>query len=164
MSDNQLTIGIDPGLTGGIALTDGYKLYQCVDMPVLAINGKKQVNTHQLIQLFGAWSHQYDIGHCYIERAQGAGGQGASAVFNYGMGYGIVLASLVASGIRYTPVAPTKWKRLANLSGGASKKASLELAIALFPQKCLYFTRQKDHGRAEASIIAALGAHGKLDK
>ncbi len=160
----QYYLGIDPGLTGAVSLVRGQQLLLCLDMPTITVNNKTRVNAHQLIQLFGAWSHQYGPAHAYVELAQAAPGQGASASFNYGLGFGTTLTALVANHVPYTLVPPAKWKRLAGFKSGAPKSASLIEARRRFPHKAHLFARQKDHGRAEAAIIAALGANGHLDK
>lgn len=159
---NTAVIGIDPGLTGGLCvLNEEGRIAMMFDMPVKPHNGKKRINAKQLLQVLGHAKEELGASRCYIERAQGAGGQGASSIFNYGMGYGMVLACLDAKGIDYTEVSPTKWKRLALLPTGADKSKSVAHARELFPFGAHWFTASK-HGRAEASIIAALGYHGKF--
>jgi crossover junction endodeoxyribonuclease RuvC len=56
-------------------------------------------------------------------------------------------------------VTPGKWKRFYGLS--AEKEKSRELAIQTWPASDA-FRRKKDHGRAEAALLALYGAklHG----
>jgi crossover junction endodeoxyribonuclease RuvC len=53
-------------------------------------------------------------------------------------------------------VSPAVWKRHFKLS--ADKEASRALALRLFPATAEHFSRKKDHGRAEAALIARSGS------
>ena len=64
------------------------------------------------------------------------------------------LLSLIAAGLGVPlgSVSPAKWKLRMQCS--ADKKATVYRASALFPQCTGAWTREKDHGRAEACLIA----------
>lgn len=136
-------LGIDPGLTGAIAyLHDGQYGYDVYDMPP---------NPADLAELIGTFG---DIDMAYLEKAQAMPKQGVSSMFNYGVGYGTVIGILAARSIPYTLVTPAVWKRALGLTG-KPKGASRALARAWFPHAPL--GREKDHGRAEALLIAEWG-------
>lgn len=76
----------------------------------------------------------------------------------YGMGFsfGLLTGILTAQGIPYRRVEASGWKRHMGL-WRLGKDGSLALARQLFPQAGHLLRRKKDHGRAEALLIAAWG-------
>ena len=54
-------------------------------------------------------------------------------------------------------VTPATWKRHAGIPPGEGKDLARSRAIALWPDKAGLFARVKDHGRAEACLIALAG-------
>ncbi|XP_039129838.1 Holliday junction resolvase MOC1, chloroplastic-like isoform X2 [Dioscorea cayenensis subsp. rotundata] len=82
-----------------------------------------------------------------------------------GYTYGLWIGVLVASGFSVVPVTSHEWKNHYELSRSSSSKMfwqddSREVASALlnlFPSLSHQLKRKKDHGRAEALLIAAYG-------
>lgn len=140
-------LGIDPGESGAIAhLHNGQYGFDVYDMPP---------NPADLAELIGTLG---DIEMVYLEKAQAMPKQGVSSTFNYALGYGTLIGILAARSIPYTLVTPSVWKRALGLTG-KPKDASRALARSLFPHASL--SRVKDHGRAEALLIAEWGRrHG----
>ena len=57
-------------------------------------------------------------------------------------------------------VEPTAWKKFHQLRGG-DKESARQRALQLFPAAHALLARKKDHGRAEAALIALAGVnHG----
>jgi len=75
------------------------------------------------------------------------------------MAYGVAKGVIGAAGIRRVDVSPGKWKRHFGLS--ADKEAARALAISQWP-KSEHFRRKKDHGRAEAALLALYGAQTQM--
>jgi crossover junction endodeoxyribonuclease RuvC len=92
-----------------------------------------------------------------IERAQAMPKQGASSGFKYGRAIGAIEAAVSLTGVSLTIIEPTAWKRFHGLRGG-EKEASRLRALMLFPTANALLCRRKDHGRAEAALIALYGA------
>lgn len=83
--------------------------------------------------------------------------QGLSSTFRFGEGYGLVQGILAGLGVTRTIKAtPQVWK--ASMGVTANKDTSLTLAKNLFPTNAHLFARKKDHGRAEALLLAVFGA------
>jgi crossover junction endodeoxyribonuclease RuvC len=80
-------------------------------------------------------------------------GQGTRSMFTTGYGMGIWVGILATLEFPYTTVRPQVWKRALRLS--KDKEASRLRAIQLFPGADL--RRKKDHGRAEALLLAYYG-------
>ena len=88
--------------------------------------------------------------HAVIEKVGAFPGQGVASSFRFGMGTGIVLGVLAASGVKIIEVAPGRWKKHFRLD--SDKEKARALAIKLFPNVDLRLV--KDAGRAEALLMA----------
>jgi len=75
---------------------------------------------------------------------------GRMGAFSQGCTLGSLLASLQVLGCRVELIQPSEWKKHFNLS--KDKTASINKARLLYPDADL--KRAKDHGRAEAILIA----------
>ncbi|KAK8513394.1 hypothetical protein V6N12_052583 [Hibiscus sabdariffa] len=85
-------------------------------------------------------------------------GCSAQGWWSGGFGYGLWIGVLVASGFSVIPVPSLSWKKEFELTGaGSTKDDSRRLASTLFPSLSDMLKRKKDHGRAEALLIAAYG-------
>ena len=73
---------------------------------------------------------------------------------------GALEATIQLLEVPMTIVEPTAWKKFHQLRGG-DKEASRQRALQLFPAAHALLARRKDHGRAEAALIALAGVnHG----
>ena len=147
-------IGIDVGLGGAIAHLSGDGL-RVWDMPVLAGARKKAVSAVLLADLL----REIQTPDCQVvvERVGARPGQGVSSMFSFGQGYGIVIGVVAALGLPLTLVTPQEWKRAMRVQGG--KDASRLRILELRPESAGLFSRKRDHGRADATLIAL---HGKM--
>jgi len=147
-------LGVDPGVHGGLAIVefnDGAapELIDAVDIPVTGIGAKERVDVHAI----RTWIEAHQPAHALIERAQAMPKQGASSGFKYGRATGAIEAAVALSGVPQTIVEPTAWKKFHGLRGG-EKEASRQKALMLFPGAHALLARRKDHGRAEAALLA----------
>ena len=159
-----MILGIDPGITGALALLDGDECRGVWDMPVSEkTHGKgKEVNAHLLADIVDEAIREAgeDGLQAIIEQVSAMPGQGVSSMFSFGASYGTVRGVLGALGVPYTQVTPQRWKRSQGLTG-RDKDASRTLAIQRYPEIRHLLTRKKDNGRADAVLIGAFGvAHG----
>ena len=169
----EVTIGIEPGLTGGVAAlhADGTTLLYVGDMPTFPVgrtakgHARRGVCSNLLAHVLMN-QMTFDPEDCvaYVEQVGARPEQGASSVFNFGVGYGIVQGVLGARFIPYQFITPRKWRAAVSLTG--DKGAARGMASRLFPSWADHFTRVKDDGRAEAALIAVaaqrLVKQGKL--
>lgn len=174
----MIIVGIDPGVTGALALiTD--KGYQTVaDLPVmvrtsLRVKGKNgqmrtkethQVNAAALAEILREWTAGHDKNevHVFIEKCQAMPGkikgsdkaQSSSGTFSLGLSAGIIEGVVAACGLPHTLTHPATWK--AKLQLNHKEKSQMRArAIQLFPTADLH--RVKDHNRAEALLLAHYG-------
>lgn len=153
-----MIIGIDPGLTGAIALMDGEICRGVWDMPVSAKTyGKgRQVNGRLLADLLDEIADPLSRPSVLIEQVGSMPGQGVASMFSFGHSAGLCEGVCAALGLRYGYVLPQAWKRLYRLTGREKDAARTE-AIRLYPEIAHELARKKDIGRADAVLIAGYG-------
>jgi crossover junction endodeoxyribonuclease RuvC len=166
---SPLFIGIDPGLTGAIALV-GRGLRDVEDLPVCANGQGGSMATHidavRLAALLREWSRRHEFAMRFmravlerpIANATRPGGRAAPAVTiaqqfeTYGAIRGVLAALLIPTHF----VTPQKWKKGYGLKGGKDAKTEARRCCErLYPSAPV--TRVKDHNRAEAILLAHYG-------
>ena len=149
-------IGIDPGLSGGIAVLEDNKIKQVFDMPVMS-DGKKnkrQLNSAFLAQLITENIKSIEDTIIVVEQVNAMPGQGVTSMFNFGQSFGILKGICSAMQISMYFVRPTKWKKYFNLIN-SEKDASRTRAIEIFPYFSAHLSRKKDSNKADAILIAS---------
>ena len=158
MSDRPI-LGIDPGCSGALAfifpgVTDRVAVE---DTPVIA----KAVAPGALVELI----RRFDPCHAYVERVAANGANGSIGNFSLGRAYGAVEAALCALGVPWTAIESKDWKKPHRIVGGdAGKEQARLVAQRLFPLCSAQFVRVKDHGRADAALIALHGLSLKAER
>jgi crossover junction endodeoxyribonuclease RuvC len=149
----KCVMGCDPGASGAVAFyyTNDIHLIAAYDVPIIG----KEINATALAEIIS--HHSPDL--AIVESVHAMPKQGVSSSFNFGVAYGVAKGVIGAAGIRKVDVSPAKWKRYFGLS--ADKEAARALAISQWP-KSEHFRRKKDHGRAEAALLALYGAQTQL--
>jgi crossover junction endodeoxyribonuclease RuvC len=165
-------IGIDPGLSGAIALLSGGELFDVTDMPTrktVKANGEKEtvIDIDELSIVIADYiDHGHDFRNVHIVIEQQSTRPGQAHAFKTGEGYGVLKGIAAAGDNRWSTIRPQNWKHRHNLIGAggdlpagskrtrAIKLASREAAMARFPHHADMFRRAKDDGRAEAALIA----------
>ena len=153
-------IGIDPGITGALAVMENDCMIEVEDMPIVALaHGKKtkrQVSPQLLTDLLENLTHGRGEVLAIIEAVHSMPDQGVASSFNFGKGCGRIEGVLAGMRIPYTFVTPQAWKKRAGLIG-KDKDVARTLAIELLPDMSSYLARKKDIGRADAMLIAKFG-------
>ena len=150
-------IGIDPGISGAIAIFEDGVLDCVVDMPTLKIASGKTMKSHisaiGLVQILGTWALVSDgQAHIVIEKVGALPGNGSVSMFNFGRSAGIIEGVVAAMQFPSTYVTPQQWTKAVGRAAG--KDASRMRAMELFPTRADLFKRAKDDGRADAALIA----------
>ena len=168
-------IGIDPGLSGAIALinADTGELFDVTDMPTrktVTATGKKAtvIDVPALAETLNDYIDHADRARdavIVIEQQSTRPGLAAGSVFKTGYGYGVLVGLAEASGCHWSTIRPQQWKEWhpgligagGDLKGhkrtAAIKTASRQAAMARFPYHADAFWRLRDDGRAEAALI-----------
>lgn len=151
-------IGIDPGLSGALAVVSGVTGSLTVeavhDLPTYAektSTGKvrRHIDPVALAELIS------DIGpvdRVQCERMIAPPGVSGMAAFSMGATMATIAATLRMARVPYRLVTSNVWKRA--LDAPADKEAARLYAGRLF-QSSEHWQRKKDHNRAEAALIAA---------
>lgn len=149
----MLILGVDPGLSGALALLDtDLHVVAVQDMPVHRTRGTKhEIDPVGLAGIIRDWAPE----HAWIEIVGARPGQGVTSMFRFGLAVGLARGVLAAAGVPVSGVTPQEWRRLARAPDG--KDGSRARAIQLFPAQADLFSRVKDDGRAEATLIAWAG-------
>lgn len=160
--EKVIYIGIDPGLYGAVAALDADgRVLSLQDTPVLAVKkGQKTRHVYvesQMAALISALCQQhanYPTTCVALENVHAMPGQGVVSMFGLGVGLGIWRGIIAARRLRVTLVEPAVWKRAMGVAAGADKGASVVRALQLFPSAAGQLDRKKDHGRADALLLA----------
>lgn len=148
-------IGIDPGLKGAIAVFSDGRLYDVWDMPTYQIkSGKSKKNFVDPAQLHSILS-RVDIDEVWLEKVHAMPGQGVTSMFNFGMGYGIILGVVASLKLPINHVTPQKWKKALTVPAG--KDGARHRATELMPYASDMWPLKKHEGRSEAAMIAFHG-------
>ncbi|XAR60278.1 hypothetical protein NMG60_11033579 [Bertholletia excelsa] len=163
-SESKWVIGIDPDVSGALAVLKTVDLghsAEVFDSPHVKVlvggRTRRRLDAKSIVQLLK--SLDAPLGTiAYIEQSIPYPQDGKQGWWSGGFGYGLWIGILVASGLSVIPVPSAVWKNEFKLCGNpSSKDDSREVASTLFPSISPLLRRKKDHGRAEALLIAAYG-------
>lgn len=145
-------MGLDPGASGAVAFyyPDFPQRVAVYDTPIIG----KELNCPALLQLIQTHMPEMAV----IEAVHAMPKQGVSSVWNFGVAYGMARGVIAAALVPSRLVTPTKWKK--HFALDADKEKARALAVSKWPD-CSHFNRKKDHGRAEAALLALYGAQTK---
>lgn len=150
-------IGIDPGLSGAIALmyADTGEVIALDDLPIL-IEGKKKIIDAALLAALIA---RHEPSAAIVEIVSARPTDSRPSAFTFGRNIGAIEAVIMAAGIPMVRVAPVTWRKAAGLPTGAGKDASIAAALRLHPSARRFLTgKQARHDRGDAVLIASWGA------
>ena len=153
---SSLVIGIDPGAHGAIAVLDeGGQLLEVVDMPsTREANGRTATNAPLLAGIL-ARAHAR-VAYCEFVGARPTDAR--VAAFAFGRARGCIEGCAGAIGLPIVFLAPSTWKRVADIPPGVENKdVARTRAIARWPAHADLFARKCDVDRAEAALIALAG-------
>lgn len=160
----RVSIGIDPGISGGVVAIDAetLRVLEVADCPTVVVGTKTEFDVPAMAALLRRLARPGS--QVVLEKAQAMAKhgtpQGAVSMFHYGAGYGIWLGLLGGLGIPYRTVLACQWtRRLLQGMTGDGKARSIRFAMQMFPgielipPRC----RKPRDGRADAACLAYLG-------
>ena len=148
-------IGIDPGLSGGIAVLDDLKIFDVYDMPIMS-EGKKnknQLNSAQLVNIIKKNIISNEDTFLIVEQVSAMPGQGVTSMFNFGQTFGSIKGICAALNLPIFFVRPAKWKKHFDLIN-SSKDASRTKLIQMYPNLSKDLAKKKDVNKSDAVLIA----------
>jgi len=161
---SRVVVGVDPGVTGGIAILDGSqaKVHPMPTMP--NPNGRgRTIDAHRVRDIIkAAVSNNGEPPWVILERQQAMPRQGVVSTFSTGMGVGIIYGISCALGAPIEMVQVKTWQSamFRGMPHKDTKAASIRRCKELFPQVCLLPTpkcTRESHGLADALLLAAYG-------
>ena len=148
-------IGIDPGLSGGIAILKENKVLDLFDMPVMSEGkkNKRQLNSAQLANLIKKNIKTNEDVAVVVEQVNAMPGQGVTSMFNFGQSFGAIKGVCAALEVPIYFVRPSKWKKYFDLIN-SSKDASRTKVIEMYPTLSEKLSKKKDVNKSDAILIA----------
>jgi len=162
-------MGIDPGVSGAIAVIQNKKVLEVHDLPLLTTlkttktkSGKPKKNNQLDIEEFfimykdmvRAWKPELIV----IEKVTSMPRDGAVSAFAFGQTFGRIEAIIrTTGGNRIHYVTPPVWKKHHKLLK-KGKQAAVELCRLHYPSMVTTFLKTKD-GRADAVLMAEYGRY-----
>ena len=158
-------IGIDPGLSGAIAILDDNKIIELFDMPVMpdGKKNKRQLNSALLVKLIKDNIKNLENTVMIVEQVNAMPGQGVTSMFNFGQTFGAIKGICAALGLPIFFVRPAKWKKHFELIN-SSKDASRTKAIEMYPYISEQLAKKKDVNKSDAILIARYYSETRFKK
>ena len=157
-------IGIDPGLSGAIAILENKKVLKFFDMPVMSEGkkNKRQLNSAQLVNILreNINSNNEEIS-IVVEQVNAMPGQGVTSMFNFGQTFGAIKGVCAALSLPIYFVRPSKWKKHFELIN-SSKDASRTKVIEMYPHLSDQLSKKKDVNKSDAILIARFFSDTRL--
>ena len=156
-------IGIDPGISGAIAVMHGKKVVNMYDMPVMAEGkkNKRQLNSSQLVNIIKENINENEETIVVVEQVNAMPGQGVTSMFNFGQTFGAIKGVCAALKLPIFFVRPSKWKKHFELIN-SSKDASRTKVIEMYPTLSAQLTKKRDVNKSDAVLIAKFYFETKL--
>ena len=157
-------IGIDPGLSGAIAILEEKKVLGVFEMPVMAEGkkNKRQLNSAQLVNIIQDNLNNREEAIIVVEQVNAMPGQGVTSMFNFGQTFGAIKGVCAALKLPIYFVRPSKWKKHFELIN-ASKDSSRTKVIEMYPSLSNQLTKKKDVNKSDAILIARFYFETKLN-
>ena len=148
-------IGIDPGLSGAIAILENNQVIKIFEMPVMAEGkkNKRQLNSAQLSQYMSKNVENIHKTSVVVEQVNAMPGQGVTSMFNFGQTFGAIKGISATLKLTIYFVRPSKLKKHFELIN-SSKDASRTKAIEIYPSLAEKLSKKKDVNKSDAILIA----------
>ena len=156
-------IGIDPGLSGAIAILENNKVLNIFDIPVMSEGkkNKRQLNSALLVNLIKENINKEEEVAVIVEQVNAMPGQGVTSMFNFGQTFGALKGICAALELPIYIVRPSKWKKYFELIN-SSKDASRTKVIEMYPKLSSQLSKKKDVNKSDAILIARFYSDTRL--
>ena len=156
-------IGIDPGLSGAIAILENNKVLNLFDIPVMSEGkkNKRQLNSALLVSLLRENIKNNEEVAVVVEQVNAMPGQGVTSMFNFGQTFGAIKGICAALDLPIFFVRPSKWKKHFELIN-SSKDSSRTKVIEMYPSLSNQLSKKKDVNKSDAILIARYYSETRL--
>ena len=137
-------IGIDPGLSGALAILENNKVLKIFDIPVMSEGkkNKRQLNSALLVSLLKENIIDSNEVSVVVEQVNAMPGQGVTSMFNFGQTFGAIKGICAALDLPIFFVRPSKWKKHFELIN-STKDSSRTKAIEMYPKLSNQLSKKK---------------------
>ena len=156
-------IGIDPGLSGAIAILENNKVINIFDIPVMSEGkkNKRQLNSALLVKMIKDNINSHEEDSVVVEQVNAMPGQGVTSMFNFGQTFGAIKGICAALELPIFFVRPSKWKKYFELIN-SSKDSSRTKVIEMYPKLSHQLSKKKDVNKSDAILIARFFSETRL--
>ena len=157
--------GIDPGLSGALAILDKKKIFEVIDLPTMSDGkkNKKQLNSAHLSKYIQTNIIDLNKSAVVVEQVNAMPGQGVTSMFNFGQTFGAIKGICATLNLPIYFVRPSKWKKHFELIN-SSKDSSRTKAIEMYPSLSDDLARKKDVNKSDAILIARFYSETRLNE
>ena len=157
-------IGIDPGLSGAIAILENNRVLNIFEIPVMSEGkkNKRQLNSAQLVKLLRDNISKNEEVAVVVEQVNAMPGQGVTSMFNFGQTFGAIKGICASLGLPIFFVRPSKWKKHFELIN-SSKDSSRTKAIEMYPSLSNDLAKKKDVNKSDTILIARFFSETRLN-
>lgn len=137
-------LGIDPGISGGVALLDEKE-----------VKFARAFDPEEFMNIVAFLKAEPMATRCCLEKVASMHGQGVKSMFTFGRNFGWLEGVMDMGGITYYEIPPQTWKKEFGLS--SDKQKSIKVCEELFPGVNLKRTpkcKNSHDGIAEALLMA----------
>ena len=158
-------IGIDPGLSGAIAILQDKQVLGIYDMPVMSEGkkNKRQLNSALLANLIKQNIIDDEEVAIVVEQVNAMPGQGVTSMFNFGQTFGAIKGICATLELPIFFVRPSKWKKHFELIN-SSKDSSRTKAIEMYPKLSSELSKKKDVNKSDAILIARFFSETRISE
>ncbi len=157
--------GIDPGLSGAIAILKDNKVLNIFEMPVMSEGkkNKRQLNSALLANLIKQNIIDDEEVAIVVEQVNAMPGQGVTSMFNFGQTFGAIKGICATLELPIYFVRPSKWKKHFELIN-SSKDSSRTKAIEMYPKLSSELAKKKDVNKSDAILIARFFSETRISE
>ena len=152
-------LAIDPGMyASAVVYCPGFSIecgmrWHFLDVPTVG-----DVSARPNAIALRDWIMQRSPDVAFIELVGPMPKQGIASTAKFMRATGILEGVVECCGVEMKRITPQRWKKHFKMKVGATKEDSRQLAMNMAPEIKPFLTRKKDHGRAEAALIAIYGS------
>ena len=150
-------MGVDVGALGAFSLYVDGKFDRVVDMPIVEVlrggKNKRQVSAQGVASIIKVFAPT----HAFVERTGAMPNQGTTSMYAFGRAAGIIEGALASFAVPVTYINPAVWQKATGCAKG--KDAIRHRCMELHPEHQHLFSRVKDSGRADATMMAYYGVN-----
>jgi len=160
MGTARRVIGIDPGLTGAIAVVQCYdgpgSFAQVIDMPLRQERGRRVLDPVRIVAILRGFAGECRRVPVMVESQWAHPAEGVTSSFRMGESFGLLKGLCVGSTVPefdVLTVSAVRWKRHFGLLK-TGKDGARQYALERFPALQGQLSRKKDHGRGDSLLVA----------